>query len=117
ILSYSSAAQAMAAVAFQGVDGYIGDSLSAHYLINHSFFNYLKFSRFIDLESGGYGFLLRADDQRLMHILNRTLTSLGALRMSFIVKRWTGGGIVMPEDRVVLDDQERRWLARHPVAR
>ncbi|MCE4052251.1 transporter substrate-binding domain-containing protein [Pseudomonas sp. Au-Pse12] len=117
ILSYSNAAQAMAAVAFQGADGYMGDSLSAHYLINHSFFNYLKFAGFIDLQSAGYGFLLRRDDPQLLHILNRTLESFGRLRMSFIVKRWTGGGIVMPEDRVSLSSEEQRWLHKHPVAR
>ncbi|WP_253485341.1 transporter substrate-binding domain-containing protein [Pseudomonas fluorescens] len=117
IITFNNNIQAMAAVAFQGIDGYIGDSLSAHYMINHSFFNYLKFTQFIKLDVGGYGFLLRGDEDRLMNILNSTLSSIGTLKMGYLVKRWTGGGTVMPEDRVALSDEEARWLAKHPVAR
>ncbi|PMQ08169.1 Virulence sensor protein BvgS [Pseudomonas sp. AD21] len=117
IITFNNNIQAMAAVALQGIDGYIGDSLSAHYMINQSFFNFLKFSQFIRLDVGGYGFLLRGDEDRLMNILNSTLSSFGTLKMGYLVKRWTGGETVMPEDRVALSDQEKRWLAKHPVAR
>lgn len=114
---YTSSLQAMAAVAFQGMDAYAGDALSTHYLVEHSFFNYIKFERFIDLESAGYGFLLRARDQRLMNILNSTLSALGPLKMGYLIKRWTGAESMMPEDRVILSEQEQRWLTTHPVAR
>lgn len=114
---YSNSMQAMAAVAFQDVDAYAGDSLSTHYLVENSFFNYIKFERFIDLKPGGYGFLLRAQEPRLMGILNGALHSLGPLKMGYLIKRWTGAESMMPEDRVILTEQERRWLVKHPVAR
>ncbi|OLF53815.1 hypothetical protein BTN82_15220 [Pseudomonas chlororaphis] len=116
-LLYSNNVQAMAAVAFQGIDLYLGDSLSAHYLINNSFFNYLKFTRFIDVDTGGYGFVLRPQDPRLLHILDQTLSTIGTARMDQIVKRWTGGGNIMPQAQIALSPQEQRWLAQHPVAR
>ncbi len=115
--TYNNTAQAMAAVAFQKIDIFLGDSVSSHYLINHSFFGYLKFLRFIKMDSGGYGFLLRDDDQRLLGILNASLSSFGPLRMNYVVKRWTGGGTVMPDDNVQLSEQEKHWLTKHPVAR
>ncbi|WP_052506127.1 transporter substrate-binding domain-containing protein [Pseudomonas sp. MRSN 12121] len=117
ILLYSNNVQAMAAVAFQGIDLYLGDSLSAHYLINNSFFNYLKFTRFVDVNTGGYGFVLRPQDTRLLHILDQTLSTIGVARMDQIVKRWTGGGNIMPQAQITLSPQEQRWLAQHPVAR
>ena len=117
IISYPNDVQAMAAVAFQGVDLYLGNSLTAHYLINNSFFSYLKFARFVKIESQGYGFALRSDDARLMHILNTTMNAIGATRLERIVKRWIGGGNIMPQEQVLLSEQEKRWLAHHPVAR
>ncbi|QOY73644.1 MULTISPECIES: transporter substrate-binding domain-containing protein [Pseudomonas] len=115
--TYGTTAQALAAVAFQNVDVFLGDSVSTHYLVNHSFFSYLKFIQFVKIDSGGYGFLLKQEDQRLLRILNASLTTFGQLRMSYLIKRWTGGGTVMPDDNVHLTAQEKRWLAQHPVAR
>ncbi|MGH8437458.1 MAG: transporter substrate-binding domain-containing protein [Pseudomonas sp.] len=117
ILTYSNNVQAMAAVAFTDVDLFLGDSLSAHYLINNSFFNHLKFTRFIKVASGGYGFVLRPADTRLQRILDHTLNAIGNARMDQIVKRWTGGGNIMPHAQLSLSTQEKRWLAQHPVAR
>ncbi len=114
---YKNTSQAMAAVAFQNINIFLGDSVSSHYLINHSFFGYLKFVRFIKMKSGGYCFLLRDDDQRLLSILNASLSSFDPLRMSYVVKRWTGGGTITPDDNVQLSDQEKHWIAKHPVAR
>lgn len=112
---YSNTAQAMAAAAFQNIDVFLGDSISSHYLVNHSFFGYLKFVRFIQVETGGYGFLLRNEDQRLLGILNASLNAFGPLRMNYVINRWTGGGAVMPSDNVQLSAQEKHWIARHPV--
>lgn len=117
ILTYSNNTQAMAAVAFQGMDLYLGDSLSAHYLINNSFFNYLKFDRFIKIDTGGYGFVLRPDNARLIHILDSTLVAIGRDRMDQLVKRWTNGGNVLPQVQLPLTNQEHQWLIHHPVAR
>lgn len=116
-ISYPNDVQAMAAVAFQGVDLYLGDSLTAHYLINNSFFSYLKFARFVKIDSLGYGFALRSDDTRLMHILNTTMNAIGTTRLNQIVKRWVDGGNIMPQEQVILTAQEKQWLAQHPVAR
>lgn len=115
--TYSSTAQAMAATAFQNVDVFLGDSVSTHYLLNNSFFSYLKFVRFMKVDVGGYGFLLKQEDQRLLRILNASLGAFGQMQMSYLIKRWTGGGAVMPDDNVHLSEREKHWLAQHPVAR
>ena len=115
--TYNNTAQAMAAAAFQNVDVFLGDSVSTHYLLNNSFFSYLKFVRFMKVDAGGYGFLLKQEDQRLLRILNTSLNSFGQLRMGYLIKRWTGGGAVMPDDNVRLSEQEKHWLAQHPVVR
>ncbi|MBK5408899.1 transporter substrate-binding domain-containing protein [Pseudomonas sp. TH34] len=114
---FKSQTEAMAAVAFEHADIYLGDSLSAYYMINQSFFNYVKFDRTLGRNSDGFSFALKHDNVPLLQILNKSIDDLGRLKLTYIIKRWAGGGYVLPGDKVVLSAQEQRWIARHPVVR
>ncbi|WP_192557912.1 transporter substrate-binding domain-containing protein [Pseudomonas allokribbensis] len=117
LLRFKSQTEAMAALAFEQVDVYLGDSLSAYYMINQSFFNYVKFDRPVDMNSNGFSFAVKQDNTRLLQILNNSIDALGQAKLSHIIKRWAGGGFVLSGDKVTLSAQEQRWIAEHPVVR
>lgn len=117
VVPYRSPTQAMAALAFGQVDAYLGDALSAQYLINHFFFNYVRFERFPELRANGFGFALRRDDRQLLGIVNRTLASISRQTLSGRMHHWSGAGLVLPGDRISLSAREAHWLKRHPQVR
>ena len=117
LIQFKTQAEAMAALAFEHVDAYLGDSLSAYYMINQSFFNYVKFDRAVEMNSNGFGFAVKQENTRLLQILNNSIDSLGQIKLSYIIKRWAGGGFVLSGDKVTLSAQEQRWIEMHPVVR
>lgn len=58
---YDSTLSAIGAVAFGGADLYLGDSLSAGYLINNSYLNNVQLAGFARLEVNAFGFSVSAD--------------------------------------------------------
>ncbi|AOZ06391.1 transporter substrate-binding domain-containing protein [Cupriavidus malaysiensis] len=114
---YRSHAQAMAAVAFGQADLYLGDLLSASLLVSQSFFNYVRLARFLPVEPSGFGFGMRRDGTPLARIVDSALASLGQGKLDRIAKRWSGDSVLLPGQRVELDEAERRWISRHPVVR
>jgi len=117
LVLFKSQTEAMAAVAFEHADIYLGDSLSAYYMINQSFFNYVKFDRMLAMNADGFSFALKQDNAPLLQILNKSIDGLGKIKLTYIIKRWASGGYVLPGDKVVLSTQEQRWIARNPVVR
>ncbi|MFC6299286.1 transporter substrate-binding domain-containing protein [Pseudomonas sp. CCM 7893] len=117
LVQFKSQTEAMAALAFEQVDVYLGDSLSAYYMVNQSFFNYVKFDRPVEMTSNGFSFAVKQDNTRLLQILNNSIDTLGQAKLSHIIKRWAGSGFVLSGDKVILSAQERRWIAQHPVVR
>ncbi|HBO7426988.1 MULTISPECIES: transporter substrate-binding domain-containing protein [Pseudomonas aeruginosa group] len=110
--------EAIAAVAFGHTDLYIDDVLSAYQRINRSFYGYVKFERFADTRSdGGYGYLLRSDETRLLRVVNAAIGAIDQDRLEYIARRWVGGGSLPTGERIALTPEERRWVARHPVVR
>ncbi|MDF3835666.1 transporter substrate-binding domain-containing protein [Cupriavidus basilensis] len=114
---YPSNTQAMAAVAFGQADLYLGDALSASYLINQGYFSNVRFERFLPLDTSGFGFAMQPGDARLRRIVDTALESLGKTKLDRITKRWAGEGAVLPGQVLDLSPQEQRWIARHPVVR
>ncbi|MGV8400881.1 transporter substrate-binding domain-containing protein [Pseudomonas aeruginosa] len=113
--TYRSAGQAMAAAAFGGADLYLGDSLTARYLINHSYFNYIKIERLLALQSDGYAFAISTSSPSLLRVVNTALHTLGKAKLDSLSRRWVGGGYDIPEAKLKLTPDEEAWLARHPT--
>ncbi|WJV25498.1 MULTISPECIES: transporter substrate-binding domain-containing protein [Pseudomonas] len=114
-VKYRSSGQAMASTAFNRTDLFLGDSLSARYLINHSYFNYIKIERLMPIESRGFAFALREEDRTLIHIVNTALTAFGKAKLESLSRRWVGGGYDLPEAKLRLTPDEQAWMANHPV--
>src|SRR5450830_59901 len=112
---YSSTLDALGAVAFDQADVYLGDSISAHYLINKNFLNNVQLADFSTMGVNHFSFALARDNQRLLHIVNDALNVIPPTEQMSILQRWSAGGPLTPgRFRVQLSLPEQRWLDTHP---
>ncbi|WP_256582624.1 MULTISPECIES: response regulator [unclassified Pseudomonas] len=109
--------QAIAAAAFGQADVYLDDLYSAYYQINRSYYDYVRFERFVDVISADYRYGLRADNTRLQRLLDTAIHAIGNERMGALAKRWVGNSFIPGETPLELTSEQRRWIERHPVAR
>ncbi|WP_269791779.1 transporter substrate-binding domain-containing protein [Stenotrophomonas sp. Iso1] len=115
--TYESREAALSALAFSKADMYLGDAVSSNYLINLSYFNYVKIHQVLDLPTGGFAFAVRRDSGQLRTVLDAALTAARGGHSNEILKRWSGGGAIASSERVELNAAEQRWLARNPSVR
>ncbi|WP_025110414.1 transporter substrate-binding domain-containing protein [Pseudomonas sp. H1h] len=115
---YPSAMDALGAVAFGVDDGYLGDLISANYLINTNYRNDLQLAGPSGLDANPFGFALLRSEVRLKRIIDRALAVIPMERRQLIEQRWSAGRAqVAAQSRVRLSVSEREWLDQHPVVR
>ena len=117
ISNYRSREQALAALAFGSADLYLGDTVSSNYLVNLSYFNYVRTIAVPRIDTGGFAFAVREDALTLERVINLALTQLQQTHGSEILKRWSGGGGIVPSARIELTPAEQRWIDENPVVR
>ncbi|MBT8768251.1 transporter substrate-binding domain-containing protein [Pseudomonas sp. DB1] len=116
--SYPTPDSAMRAVAMGKSDVYLGDMISSNYLINQTFSNHLRITRFGGMVSQGFGFMLRKEDTRLLRMLNTLFSRFLQSHRSSLMKRWSGGNTpALLEPELPLTSAEQTWLEQHPVVR
>jgi len=112
---YPSALSAIGAVAFGQADVYLGDSISAHYLINRNYLNNVQLTDFARLEVNHFAFATAQDNSRLLHIVNAALEVIPVSEQMTIHRRWSAGGAgISGQSRLHFSDKEQRWLEQHP---
>ncbi|EIK71404.1 sensory box histidine kinase/response regulator RocS1 [Pseudomonas synxantha BG33R] len=116
-IPYYSDEQALAALAFGKVDLYLGDTLSSSYLINLNYFNYVRLHSFVEIDTGGFSFAFRRNNEQLRRLVNSALSELVDTHNTEITKRWSGGGGALTSRKIDLSPEEERWLIQHPVTR
>jgi two-component system sensor histidine kinase EvgS len=115
LLLLASTFEAIGAVAFGQADVYLGDAISARYLINKNHLNNVRLADFSALEVNPFGFAFAKDNRRLLSIVNTALAAVPASQQMEILRRWSAGGSGFLEaDQLRLSESERRWLERHP---
>ncbi|MEG1682013.1 MAG: transporter substrate-binding domain-containing protein, partial [Stenotrophomonas sp.] len=117
IANYRSREQALAALAFGSADLYLGDTVSSNYLVNLSYFNYVRTVAVPRIDTGGFAFAVREDALTLERVTNLALAKLQQTHGAELLKRWSGGGGMVPEARIELTSAEQRWIAENPVVR
>jgi two-component system sensor histidine kinase EvgS len=109
---------ALGAVAFGADDVYLGDFISANYLINTNYRNDLQLAGPAGLDANSFGFALLRSDVRLKRIVDKALVAIPMERRQRIEQRWSVGQAEMAEQtRVQLSANEQEWLDQHPVVR
>jgi two-component system sensor histidine kinase EvgS len=115
---YLSAMDALGAVAFGADDVYLGDLISANYLINTNYRNDLQLAGPAGLDALSFSFALLRSDARLKRIVDKALAAIPMERRQRIEQRWSVGQAEMAEQsRVQLSANEQEWLDQHPVVR
>ncbi|CDF92575.1 MULTISPECIES: transporter substrate-binding domain-containing protein [unclassified Pseudomonas] len=115
LVLYPSTLSAISAVAFGQADVYLGDVISANYLIEMNYLNNIQLADFSGMEGGRFAFALCLDDERLLRIINKTLDSIPLGERMNILRRWGATDVNIPgQQRLHLNAKEQRWIEQHP---
>ncbi|QJI37927.1 transporter substrate-binding domain-containing protein [Pseudomonas sp. ADAK13] len=115
---YPSTLSAIGAVAFGQADVYLGDAISANYLINRNYLNNVQLADFSRLEVSNFSFSVKRDNARLLRVINASLAAIPVTERQTILRRWSAGGASMPGQRPLhFSVNEQRWLDKHPRLR
>ncbi|BAN47805.1 transporter substrate-binding domain-containing protein [Metapseudomonas resinovorans] len=115
---HGSVRSALQSVAFGQSDVFIGDAITASYLIGQSYLVNLRMTNFAGIDESGFGFSLAPDNLRLQRILNRAIETVPEAERAAILRRWGGGaGFFLGNEPLKLTQREQRWLERHGPAR
>lgn len=112
---FSSAFEAIGAVAFGRADVYLGDAISTNYLINRNQLNIVRMADFSTLEVNPFAFAFTRENTRLPPIIDAALEAIPAGEQMEILRRWSGGNLgIVGTGRLHLSASEQRWLLKHP---
>lgn len=116
---YPSIQGAISAVAFGQADAYLGDIISADYLIGKNFQNSLQLSRFSKMDLKHFSFAMLKSNQTLQRVIDSGLRIISENDRLSIFQRWSGGGlrVLFSQTRLQLSPSEQRWISDHPVVR
>jgi two-component system sensor histidine kinase EvgS len=113
---YASALDALGSVAFGQTDVFLGDFISANYLINNNYLNNVHLAGPSGLDANPFGFALAKDNPRLKSIIDKALAAIPMEQRVVIEVRWSAGRAnAAGQDQVRLSPSEQRWLDRHPT--
>lgn len=112
---FPSTLAAVGAVAFGQADVYLGDAISAHYLIDKNYLNNVQLTDFSPMESGRFAFAINRDNVQLLRVVNQALAVVSTNEQMNILRRWGAYGLAMPGTQTLqLSVAEQRWLDGHP---
>ncbi|ROM69808.1 hybrid sensor histidine kinase/response regulator [Pseudomonas brassicacearum] len=112
---YPSTLSAIGAVAFGQADVYLGDSISANYLIGKNYLNNVQLADFSRMEVQPFAFAVSRDNGRVLRVVNAALQAIPAGERMNILRRWSAGGASMPGQQALhFSVKEQRWLEAHP---
>jgi two-component system sensor histidine kinase EvgS len=115
---YPSMLSAIGAVAFGQADVYLGDSVSANYLINNNFINNVELADFSRMEVRDFSFVMNNESQTLIRVVNAALAAIPMNARMIIMNRWGAGGeSIAGKRRLNFSTSEQRWLDEHPSVR
>ncbi|MGN7738589.1 transporter substrate-binding domain-containing protein [Pseudomonas sp. 22526] len=116
---YPSIQIAIAAVAFGQSDAYLGDIISADYLISKNYLNTVQLSRFSRMDLKHFSFSMLKENQTLQRLVDSGLKVISENDRLNILRRWSGGSTstLFSHTRLKLSPAEQRWIKEHPVVR
>jgi len=115
---FPSTLSAIGAVAFGSADVYLGDALSANFLINKNYLNNVQLADFSQIEASNFSFAMTHDSAQLHRVLNRALAAIPVSERMNIQRRWSAGGSSMPGRTALhFSASEQRWMDAHPLVR
>ncbi|WP_250134263.1 transporter substrate-binding domain-containing protein [Delftia sp. WY8] len=115
LLTYETPRRALEALSLGEIDGFVGDTVTVHYLIQANYLLNLRVQGFAPIESRGFGMLVRHGDAQLKAYLDQALPSITVQHGDDILRSWSGSRRpLLGGDRVALTPSEKQWLDAHP---
>ncbi|KZK28651.1 two-component system sensor histidine kinase/response regulator [Delftia sp. GW456-R20] len=115
LLTYETPRRALEALSLGEIDGFVGDTVTVHYLIQANYLLNLRVQGFAPIESRGFGMLVRHDDTQLKAYLDQALPAITLQHGDDILHSWSGSRRpLLGSDRVALTPSEKQWLDAHP---
>jgi two-component system sensor histidine kinase EvgS len=112
---YPSGPSAIGAVVFGQADVYLGDSISANYLVNKNYVNDVHVIGVPGARATYFSFAMMGDNQHLLRITNAALAVVPLSERLAILRRWSAAGMDMPGLHPLhFTATEQRWLDKHP---
>lgn len=118
LVPYNNVTQALEAVALGHAELYLGNVISAHYLIHTGHFSELNISNFTPLPSGHFNFYVSKQQPELLALLNKFLTAVPHTEQQQILQRWSAGrALYMLAERIELSQAEHSYIERDKAVR
>ncbi|AWP58485.1 hybrid sensor histidine kinase/response regulator [Bordetella bronchiseptica] len=115
---FPSSEQALAAVAYGQADVFIGDALTTSHLVSQSYFNDVRAVAPAHIATGGESFGVRADNTRLLRVVNAVLEAIPPSEHRSLIYRWgLGSSISLDFAHPAYSAREQQWMADHPVVK
>lgn len=112
---YPSTLTAIGAVAFGQADVYLGDFISANYLIHKNYLNNVHLADFSRLEDNPFAFAMSRYNPVLLRIVNTALAAIPPSERMMILRRWSfDGQQIYAPWRFTPAASEQRWIDEHP---
>ena len=112
---YPSTLSAIGAVAFGQADVYLGDSISANYLINNNYLNNVQLADFSRMEMNPFAFAMNRDSLHLRRVVDAALEAIPVGERMTILRRWSSGSASFTSQQGLhFSVSEQRWLEQNP---
>ncbi len=114
IMHFDTDEQALASVAFQKNDFFIGNLVTTSYLLDRNYTNFLAFQNVYPERDTGTRFIVRRDEDVLLRTLNSALSAIPMAQSQVIMQQWSEGSEMWRLRKPVsFTERERKWIARH----
>lgn len=115
IMHFNTDDQALASVAFDENDFYIGNLVTTSYLLERNYSHYLTFQQVYPQRDTGSHFVMRKEDEVLIRTVNRVLDSIPRTQQQVILQQWSERANLWRVNKPVeFSETEKKWLAKHP---
>lgn len=116
--SFSTATNALAAVAFDQADVYLGSALGAHYLLAGRPLPKLKMTPLAGAPDRPVGWGLAPSQLHLRDLLNAALQAIPVSEQLKILRRWSIHNLEVPRaDALTFDARQQQWVQQRKVLR
>lgn len=114
ITRYVSPQSALSSVAFGENDYFIGNLMTASFLIERNHATTLSIADIFPWEETGPRFILRAQDTALLSSINAVLQAITPAQHKVIFRHWSQGlNQWLFQSHLSLTEREQHWLAQH----
>ncbi|UJD81803.1 transporter substrate-binding domain-containing protein [Serratia rubidaea] len=118
IQRFPSNQSAISSVVAGKTDYFIGNFLTANFLIERNYINTLSVVALLPNQPIGSRFIVRKRDRTLLLALNAALHDVSSLRRNAIIQQWLNSpDLTTLRKPLKLTAQEQRWLQQHPQLR